>query len=65
MNQKEKFCKENGAEKVNKELYRSMIGCLMYLTTTRLDIVHVVSLLSRYMHCANEIHLQTTKHIVR
>ncbi|RVW60650.1 Copia protein [Vitis vinifera] len=42
MNQKEKFCKENGAEKVNKELYRSMIGCLMYLTTTRLDIVHVV-----------------------
>ncbi|WKA12871.1 hypothetical protein VitviT2T_030219 [Vitis vinifera] len=57
MNQKEKFCKENGVEKVNEELYRSMIGCLMYLTTTRPDIVHVVSLLSRYMHCASEIHL--------
>ena len=50
MTQKEKFCKEDGAEKVNEELYRSMIGCLMYLTTTRPNIVHVVSLLSRYMH---------------
>ena len=42
-----------------------MIGCLMYLTATRPDIVHVVSLLSRYMHCASEIHLQATKRIVR
>ena len=37
----------------------------MYLTATRPDIVHVVSLLSRYMHCASEIHLQATKRIVR
>ncbi|KAL6348561.1 hypothetical protein AAG906_016071 [Vitis piasezkii] len=65
MNQKEKFCKEDGVEKVNEELYRSMIGCLMYLTATRPDIVHVVSLLSRYMHCASEIHLQAAKRIVR
>ena len=35
MNQKEKFCKEDGAEKVNEELYRSMIGRLMYLIATR------------------------------
>lgn len=65
MNQKEKFCKENGAEKVDEELYRSMIGCLMYLTATRPNIVHVVSLLSRYMHCASEIHLQAAKRVVR
>ena len=35
MNQKEKFCKENSAEKVDEELYRSMIGRLMYLIATR------------------------------
>ncbi|RVW46366.1 Copia protein [Vitis vinifera] len=39
--EKEKFCKEDGAEKVYEGLYRSMIGCLMYLTATRPDIIHV------------------------
>ena len=61
MNQKEKFCKEGGAKKVDKGLYRSMIDCLMYLTTTRPDIMYAVSILSRYMHCASEIHLLTAK----
>ena len=65
MNQKEKFCKEDGAEKVYEGLYRSMIGCLMYLTATRPDIIHVVSLLSRYMHCASEIHFQVAKCVIR
>ncbi|XP_071916242.1 uncharacterized mitochondrial protein AtMg00810-like [Coffea arabica] len=65
MNQKEKFCKEDGAEKVDEEPYRSLIGCLMYLTTTRPDIMQAVSLLSRYMHCASEIHFQAAKRILR
>ncbi|RVW82656.1 Retrovirus-related Pol polyprotein from transposon RE1 [Vitis vinifera] len=65
MNQKEKFCKEDGAKKVDEGLYRSMIGCLMYLTATRPDIMHVVSLLSRYMHCASEIHFQAAKRVIR
>ena len=42
-----------------------MIGCLMYLTATRLDITYYVSLLSRYMHCANEIYLQAAKCVIR
>ncbi|KAM7489733.1 hypothetical protein LguiB_027217 [Lonicera macranthoides] len=65
MNQKEKFCSEDGAEKVDERLYRSLIGCLMYLTATRPDIMHAVSLLSRYMHCASEIHFQSAKRILR
>ena len=56
MNHKEKFCKEDGAEKVYEGLYQSMIGCLMYLNATRPNIMHVVSLLSRYMHYASKIH---------
>ena len=65
MNQNEKFCKEDGAAKADERLYRTIIGCLMYLTTTRPDIMNVVSLLSRYMHCASEVHFQAAKRIVR
>ena len=65
MNQKEKLCKEGGVEKVDERLYMCLIGYLIYLTTTRQDIKHVVSLLSRYMHCASEIHFQSAKRILR
>ena len=65
MNQNEKFCKKDGAAKADERLYRTIIRCLMYLTATRLDIMNVVSLLSRYMHCASEIHFQAAKRIVR
>lgn len=51
MNQKEKFCKEDKVENVDERLYRSLIGCLMYLPTTRPDVMHAISLLSMYMHC--------------
>ena len=64
MNQNEKFCKEDGAVKADERLYRTIIGCLMYLMTTRINIMNVVSLLSRYMHCASEIHFQVAKIIV-
>ena len=65
MNQKEKFSKDDGADKVDEHHYRSLIGCLMYLTATRPDIMFVVSMLSRFMHCANELHFQAAKQIVR
>ncbi|RVX14481.1 Retrovirus-related Pol polyprotein from transposon RE1 [Vitis vinifera] len=63
MNQKEKFSKDDGAEKVDESQYRSLIGCLMYLTATRPDIMFSVSLLSRFMHCASEVHFQAAKRI--
>jgi hypothetical protein len=56
MNQNERFCKNNGAEKIDEKLYRTLIGCLMYLTATRPDIMNATSILSRYMHCVSEIH---------
>ncbi|XP_034707553.1 uncharacterized mitochondrial protein AtMg00810-like [Vitis riparia] len=65
MNQKEKFSKDDGAEKVDESQYRSLIGCLMYLTATKPDIMFSVSLLSRFMHCASEVHFQAAKRIVR
>ena len=65
MNQKEKFSNEDGADKVDEKLYKSLIGCLMYLTATRPNITYAVSLLSRYMHCASEIHFKAAKRILR
>ena len=60
-----KYCKDDGAAKVNENHYRCLIGCLIYLTASRPDIVQVVSLLSRFMHCASEKHLQAAKRIIR
>ncbi|PHT87008.1 hypothetical protein T459_09114 [Capsicum annuum] len=40
MNPNEKFCKEDGVEKVNEGLYKSLIGCLIYSTATRSDIIY-------------------------
>ncbi|XP_074379364.1 retrovirus-related Pol polyprotein from transposon TNT 1-94 isoform X2 [Apium graveolens] len=65
MNNKEKFYEKDGAPKTDEGLYRSLIGCLMYLTITRPDIMNAVSILSRYMHCASEIHFQAGKRILR
>jgi hypothetical protein len=45
MNLKEKFSKNDRTNKVDEGQYRSLIGCLMYLKATRLDIAFGVSLL--------------------
>ena len=50
MNQKEKLSKEDGIEKVDEAHFRSLIGCLMYLSETRPDILNIVIILSRFMH---------------
>jgi hypothetical protein len=65
MNQKKKFSKDDKAYKVDKGQYMSLIGCLMYLIIIRSMITFVVSLLSRFMYCASELHFQATKGIVR
>lgn len=65
MQAKVKFCKNDGSAKVDENLYRSLIGCLMYLTASRPDIVQAVSLLSKFMHCASEEHMQAAKRILR
>ncbi|XP_075086233.1 secreted RxLR effector protein 161-like [Nicotiana tabacum] len=65
MNPKEKLSKEDKTDKVDEGNFRSLIGCLMYLTATRPDILFDVSLSSRFMHCATEMHLRATKRIIR
>jgi len=65
MKQKEKLSIDDGEEKMDEAYYRRLIGSLMYLTTTKLDILYAVSLSSRLMHCASDLHLRAAKLIVK
>ena len=65
MNSKKKLNKEDGVEKVDEGHFRSMVGCLLYLTLTRPDILNLVSILSRFMHCASELNLKAAKRVLR
>uniref|UniRef100_A0A5B7B1Y6 Reverse transcriptase Ty1/copia-type domain-containing protein n=1 Tax=Davidia involucrata TaxID=16924 RepID=A0A5B7B1Y6_DAVIN len=60
-----KLNKDNGGKKVDDTLYKQIVGSLMYLTATRPDIMHAVSVISRYMECPTEIHLLAAKRIFR
>jgi hypothetical protein len=46
-------------------LYRKMIGSLMYLTNTRLDICFVVNTLCQYLVEPRCVHLVATNHVMR
>ncbi|RVW20148.1 Retrovirus-related Pol polyprotein from transposon RE1 [Vitis vinifera] len=65
MNQKEKLNKDYGTDMIDQTYFKSTIGCLMYLTTTRPDILTVVSILSRFIHCASEMHLKVANRVIR
>ena len=56
-----KLNKNDGQALINKSNYRSLVGCLLYLTTIRSDIMYSVSLLSRFMHCPSELHFKFAK----
>jgi len=59
-----KLTKDEEAKKVNSTLYKQIVGSLMYLTTTRPDIMFSVSLISRYMENPTETHLLAAKRIL-
>ncbi|XP_070025509.1 secreted RxLR effector protein 161-like [Nicotiana sylvestris] len=50
---------------VGKKLYRGMIGYLLYLTTSRPDIVCSVGLCARFQANPKESHLTNVKSILR
>ena len=65
MCQKDKLSKEDEAEKVDETLYRSLVGCLMYLTDTRPDTLHSVRLLFRFTNSAIETPFRAAKRVLR
>ena len=60
-----KLSKEDCSSNINPTLYTSMLGGLMYFTTTRSDIIYGVILVSRFMETPKETHWQATKIILK
>ncbi|GJW77658.1 hypothetical protein Tco_0139340 [Tanacetum coccineum] len=54
----------NFAGKLNETSYRRMIGSLIYLTATRLDIQFSIVLCARYLSSLKESHLTAVKRIL-
>ena len=57
--------KDSGTPPVDATLYRTLVGKLLFLTKTRPDITHAVSVVSRFMQDPQEAHLQAAKHVLR
>jgi len=51
-----KLSKSENEESVNKILYQSLVGNLMYLTTTRPDFMFAISMLSWFMESPKKSH---------
>eukprot|EP00253_Pinus_taeda_P006843 PITA_06843 len=60
-----KLSKEDSSKDFDPSLYKSIVGSLIYLTATRPNIMHVVSLISRFMERPKEAHWQAAKRILR
>ncbi|GJU45332.1 putative ribonuclease H-like domain-containing protein, partial [Tanacetum coccineum] len=57
--------KDEDGEEVHVHMYRSMIGSLMYLTSSRPDIIFVVCACARYQVNPKVLHLHAVKRIFR
>ncbi|XP_050890207.1 secreted RxLR effector protein 161-like [Lathyrus oleraceus] len=55
---------ENGKD-VDMKKYRGMISSLLYLTTSRPNIIFSVCMCARYQSASKESHLKAVKHILR
>lgn len=61
----EKIQKQDGSDSANETVYRQVVGSLLYLTVTRLDVMFAASLLARYMHNPTKKHFGNAKRVLR
>ncbi|GKE68633.1 putative ribonuclease H-like domain-containing protein [Tanacetum coccineum] len=62
---KKALVKDEKADNVDVHLYRSMIGSLMYLTASRLDITFAVCACARFQVTPKVSHIHAVKRIIR
>ena len=60
-----KLTKDESGKLVDEKKFRGMIRSLLYLTTSRPDIMFVVCLCARFQSCLIESHLNAVKHIMK
>ncbi|XP_039143969.1 uncharacterized mitochondrial protein AtMg00810-like [Dioscorea cayenensis subsp. rotundata] len=65
MNSNEKLQSQDSSGYTNPSKYRMLVGRLLYLTHSRPDIMHVVSIMSRFMQTPSMHHLGAVKRILR
>jgi hypothetical protein len=56
---------DTGGKSVDQKVYRSMIGCLLYLCASRPDIMLFVCMCARFQANPKEVHLRVVKRIMR
>jgi hypothetical protein len=60
-----KLRKQDDSPDVDQSSYRSMIGSILYITTSRLDIMHAFGMVGRYQSAPKQIHFLVLKRIFR
>jgi hypothetical protein len=60
-----KLSKDDISPDVDQRTYRSMIGSLLYITTSHPDIMQVVGMVSRYQYAPKKSHLEVFKRIFK
>lgn len=50
---------------IDPEPYRHLVGHLLYLTITHLDLSYIVHVLSQFMHTPRQPHLEVAYHVLR
>lgn len=65
MEQNLKLSSNEGAAFEDPTKYRQLVGSLIYVTTTRLDITFAVGILSRFMHKPCEGHWTATQRVLK
>jgi len=64
MDPNRKLCKVEEGSTVDKKMYQTLVGKLIYLAHTRPDIAHSVSVINQFMHEPKESHLQAVYRIL-
>jgi hypothetical protein len=55
----------DGAAKMDSNIFQSLVGSLIYLTNLRPDILFSVSIIFRFIEDLNKLHFTATKRIMR
>ena len=57
--------KDKNSKSIDQKLYRDIIGFLLYLTTSRLDVLFGVCMYARFQSNPKEFHLIAVERILR
>ncbi|XP_068302823.1 secreted RxLR effector protein 161-like [Pyrus communis] len=61
----DKLKKDDESEKTDDNVYKKLVGSLLYMIATRPDIMFAVSLLARFMHGPTKKHLGAAKGVLK